>query len=473
VAFVSNKKSVGKKRDEFGELIRPGRAKKKGNDDALPYDNGYEESFVGKHDRWNGYDPARYKEVIDRYEKIESERKKIKEAEVDKKFKETSKKKEAKRKAKEEKRKDKEAKLKKKMDNSGTDDSDSDGSDSDSDSDDDSDDDDMKMVEDITLGAGFDNHEGGSKGIRTTVRNLRIREDTAKYLYNLDPSSAYYDPKTRSMRADPRPHLATSDKLYAGDLMVKASGETSAFTEEQLYAWEASQRGQNLTMEAAPSAAHFMHKQFEGKKESMADKQKRILAEKYGNAAKEAPDQALLLGQSEAYVEYGRDGRAIKGQDKVVPRTKYAEDVLIGNHTKPWGSFFDRSARKWGFACCHQLQRQAYCLGHPPPKAVMAPPSGDMPPPEAVPFIREQLEAAPAPSKKEQRAKEKKEEEESAARLKAALADEDKRAKKSKEEDADRKRKYNSMESTDVTEEQMEAYKMKKMRDDDPMAKFM
>lgn len=35
---------------------------------------------------------------------------------------------------------------------------------------------------------------------RTTVRNLRIREDTAKYLRNLNADSAYYDPKTRSMR---------------------------------------------------------------------------------------------------------------------------------------------------------------------------------------------------------------------------------------------------------------------------------
>ena len=38
---------------------------------------------------------------------------------------------------------------------------------------------------------------------RITVRNLRIREDTAKYLFNLDPNSAYYDPKTRSMRENP------------------------------------------------------------------------------------------------------------------------------------------------------------------------------------------------------------------------------------------------------------------------------
>lgn len=42
---------------------------------------------------------------------------------------------------------------------------------------------------------------------RITVRNLRIREDTAKYLRNLDPNSAYYDPKTRSMRDNPNPNL--------------------------------------------------------------------------------------------------------------------------------------------------------------------------------------------------------------------------------------------------------------------------
>jgi hypothetical protein len=31
----------------------------------------------------------------------------------------------------------------------------------------------------------------------------RIREDTAKYLRNLDVGSAHYDPKTRSMRDNP------------------------------------------------------------------------------------------------------------------------------------------------------------------------------------------------------------------------------------------------------------------------------
>lgn len=46
---------------------------------------------------------------------------------------------------------------------------------------------------------------------RITVRNLRIREDTAKYLRNLDPNSAYYDPKTRSMRDNPNPQVPSEE----------------------------------------------------------------------------------------------------------------------------------------------------------------------------------------------------------------------------------------------------------------------
>jgi pre-mRNA-processing factor SLU7 len=46
---------------------------------------------------------------------------------------------------------------------------------------------------------------------RITVRNLRIREDTAKYLINLDPESAHYDPKTRSMRDAPEVGVKPED----------------------------------------------------------------------------------------------------------------------------------------------------------------------------------------------------------------------------------------------------------------------
>lgn len=50
-------------------------------------------------------------------------------------------------------------------------------------------------------------------------RNLRIREDTAKYLLNLDVNSPYYDPKTHSMREDPLPDADPNEKFYGVSIM--------------------------------------------------------------------------------------------------------------------------------------------------------------------------------------------------------------------------------------------------------------
>jgi hypothetical protein len=59
------------------------------------------------------------------------------------------------------------------------------------------DDDEKDNIGDATIGQHFDAKN------RQSVRNLRIREDTAKFLFNLDPNSAHYDPRTRAMRANP------------------------------------------------------------------------------------------------------------------------------------------------------------------------------------------------------------------------------------------------------------------------------
>ena len=65
--------------------------------------------------------------------------------------------------------------------------------------------------------------EGG--GATGSVRNLRIREDTAKYLLNLDPNSAHYDAKSRSMRADPQPDKPAHEKTFAGDNATRGTGD--------------------------------------------------------------------------------------------------------------------------------------------------------------------------------------------------------------------------------------------------------
>ena len=54
----------------------------------------------------------------------------------------------------------------------------------------------------------------GTEYVCSPFRNLRIREDTAKYLLNLDVNSAHYDPKTRSMREDPLPDADPNEKFY-------------------------------------------------------------------------------------------------------------------------------------------------------------------------------------------------------------------------------------------------------------------
>lgn len=65
---------------------------------------------------------------------------------------------------------------------------------------------------------------------RITVRNLRIREDTAKYLRNLDPNSAYYDPKTRSMRDNPHSMAGTGEQEYVTKEFFNLSPFQNIFT---------------------------------------------------------------------------------------------------------------------------------------------------------------------------------------------------------------------------------------------------
>ncbi|OII73989.1 uncharacterized protein cubi_02791 [Cryptosporidium ubiquitum] len=39
----------------------------------------------------------------------------------------------------------------------------------------------------------------------------------------------------------------------------------------------------------------------------------------------------------------------------------YEEDVLIGNHSSVWGSYYDLNTKKWGFKCCNSTKRSSVC----------------------------------------------------------------------------------------------------------------
>lgn len=199
---------------------------------------------------------------------------------------------------------------------------------------------------------------GGATG---TVRNLRIREDTAKYLLNLDPDSAYYDPKSRSMREDPNPDKRPEEKTFAGDNFVRSSGAYDGFRQLNLFSVTAYEKGQDVHLQATPSQAEAAHRAFLAKKASLKGTAKSSILDKYGNAAEEPAPEVAAVQSSEAYAEYDATGRLIRGHEAAHRKSRYEEDVFPGNHTSVWGSWWHEG--RWGYACCHQTSRNAYCTG--------------------------------------------------------------------------------------------------------------
>ncbi|KAK2045784.1 pre-mRNA-splicing factor SLU7 [Colletotrichum somersetense] len=202
-----------------------------------------------------------------------------------------------------------------------------------------------------------------SKHQSTATRQLRLREDTAKYLVNLDLESAKYDPKTRSL-VDAG---ATADKaadLFAEEGFMRASGDASEFEKAQRYAWEAQEKSGDTTkhLQANPTAGEFYRKKEKEEAEKKRAEQERKLKEMYGdNSQYTMPEEMKnLITESEKYVEYDESG-LIKGAPKVIAKSKYPEDVYIHNHTSVWGSWW--SNFKWGYECCHSVVKNSYCTG--------------------------------------------------------------------------------------------------------------
>ncbi|OQR77108.1 pre-mRNA-splicing factor SLU7-like [Tropilaelaps mercedesae] len=276
--------------------------------------------FDGKRDRWNGYDPSQYKEVVEEYRRVEDAKRLLKEQ-----------------------------KLKEETGEVGAD-----GSSKNDDSDDED-----KYADKIDMpGTKVDSKQ------RITVRNLRIREDTAKYLRNLDPDSAHYDPKTRSMRDNPYKNTGkTPDEVsFAGENFVRFSGDTKSMLQDQAFAWEAHDNGVDIHLLAEPTKAALLTKEFREKKQQVEGSIKKAVLDRYGGEEHlKVPPRELLYGQTEMYVEYSRTGQVLRGAEKKIVRSKYEEDVFTNNHSTVWGSHWE--AFKWGYKCCHSFVKSSYCTG--------------------------------------------------------------------------------------------------------------
>merc|ERR1712224_885746 len=121
--------------------------------------------------------------------------------------------------------------------------------------------------------------------LRTTTRNLRIREDTAKYLLNLDVNSAFYDPKSRSMRENPNKHLKEDEQgSFRGDNYVRNAGDTKKLMELTVFAWDAYKHGEKIHDFAQPTQAAKMYDIYKNRSANLKETQQKELFEKYGGA---------------------------------------------------------------------------------------------------------------------------------------------------------------------------------------------
>ncbi|KAM1301689.1 hypothetical protein ACFX1X_012959 [Malus domestica] len=204
-------------------------------------------------------------------------------------------------------------------------------------------------------------------------------------------------------------------------------------------------------------------------KEKLKSQMKDAIMEKYGNAATEEElRNELLLGQSEKQVEYDRAGRDVNGMKTSLLKSKYEEDVYINNHTSVRGSWW--KDHQWGYKCSKQTIRNSYCTGAAGIEAAKV--AADLMKANIVHKVAS--EEAPVPTEEKRAATwgantpddlvldQKK--------LDDALKNEDDRRTEEKDE---RKRKYNVKSDDEVTPEEMEVYRMKKIRHGDPMKEFV
>jgi pre-mRNA-processing factor SLU7 len=289
----------------------------------------------------------------------------------------------------------------------------------------------------------------------TATRNLRIREDTAKYLLNLDLDSAKYDPKTRRM-VDMGAQDDQAAALVAEENFVRASGDAAEFERAQKYAWESQERGdKKIHLQANPTSGEILRKKEQAESEAKRQAQRKALLEKYGGEEhlKPTPLRETMVIENERFVEYDETG-AIKGAPKNAVKSKYQEDVLVNNHTTVFGSWWH--SFQWGYACCFSTVKNSYCTGEDGKKAFEEAEMrsmGLLPGPET-------SDQTSAPAKDETN------------NIHEAEDSTDRSQRKADIEPNTKKRTMMEMKSG-VSEEELESYKRSRLAADDPMASFI
>jgi pre-mRNA-processing factor SLU7 len=123
--------------------------------------------------------------------------------------------------------------------------------------------------------------------------------------------------------------VSSAQAVFAGDNFLRHSGEASQVQKLQLFAWQSAARGNDVHLNANPTQGEILHHQYKDKKERLKESTKVGILAKYGGEEyllDGEKERDLLRGQNEEYVEYSRTGHVIKGKERAIARSKYAED---------------------------------------------------------------------------------------------------------------------------------------------------
>lgn len=345
-----------------------------------------------KRDRWNGYDASEYRQVVEEYEELDQL-----------------------------KRAAKDGAERKKLENG------EEGPDAEED---------IRYAEESDMG----------RQQSTATRNLRIREDTAKYLLNLDLDSAKYDPKTRRM-VDMGAQEDQASALVAEENFVRASGDAAEFERAQQYAWDSQEKGTaQIHLQANPTSGEVLRKKEQEDSKAKREASRKALLDKYGGDEhlQATPLRDTMVVENEKFVEYDESG-AIKGAPKKATKSKYPEDVMPNNHKSVFGSWWYEF--KWGYACCFSTVKNSYCTGDDGKKAFED--EGNM-------LLLDRAI----------------EDDEDAAPLQSHEPDYPKEAADNQGDHSRKKRTLDELKSG-ITEEEVESYKRSRMAGEDPMANYV
>ena len=157
--------------------------------------------------------------------------------------------------------------------------------------------------------------------------------------------------------------------------------------------------------------------------------------------------------------------------------------IIIGNHSSVWGSFWHEG--KWGFKCCYSFEKRSYCTGASGRDLFESSLSN-----AAAAFERksdsniekensdkdDKLEKKKHKKKKKKKDKKKHEEDDFETKVAKAMEKQRREEECADNTKDERKRAYNSLSGghdKELSEAEIEAYKRRRVREDDPMAGFL